>query len=171
MQPAMVATAERNPRRALVLMTKSMLGPGVAETTNVIKIKSHQVLNAMNSPKFQSQGYQTVSPIAYLRVESVLPIFLKEFSMRSHSKSFVVASIALAAQFAIAQVAEQRSTLTDQREVAVTIYNDNLALVKDQRRVQLKAGAGALAFRDVSARMRPETAQLRSCAASAHRAH
>jgi len=85
--------------------------------------------------------------------------------MRSHSKPFVVASIALAAQLATAQVAEQRSTLTDQREVAVTIYNDNLALVKDQRRVQLKTGAGALAFRDVSAKMRPETAQLRSVSA------
>jgi hypothetical protein len=35
-------------------------------------------------------------------------------------------------------------------------------LVKDQRRVQLKPGSGALAFRDVSARIRPETALLRS---------
>lgn len=61
-----------------------------------------------------------------------------------------------------AQTDEQRSTLADQREVAVTIYNENLALVKDQRRLQLKPGASALAFRDVSARMRPETALLRS---------
>ena len=35
--------------------------------------------------------------------------------------------------------AQQRATLADQREVAVTIYNDNLALVKDQRRLQLRA--------------------------------
>lgn len=61
-----------------------------------------------------------------------------------------------------AQTAEQRATLADQREVAVTIYNDNLALVKDQRRLQLASGASQLAFRDVSARMRAETAQLRS---------
>ncbi|TXH91008.1 MAG: DUF4139 domain-containing protein [Rhodoferax sp.] len=61
-----------------------------------------------------------------------------------------------------AQAAEQRSTLADQREVAVTIYNDNLALVKDQRRVTLAGGASSLAFRDVSARMRAETALLRS---------
>lgn len=63
---------------------------------------------------------------------------------------------------AAAQTEEQRSTLADQREVAVTIYNENLALIKDQRKLQLKAGPSALAFRDVSARMRPETALLRS---------
>ncbi|MDT7520938.1 DUF4139 domain-containing protein [Rhodoferax sp. TBRC 17198] len=61
-----------------------------------------------------------------------------------------------------AQAQEQRSTLADQQEVAVTIYNDNLALVKDVRKVPLKAGASALAFRDVSARMRAETALMRS---------
>ena len=61
-----------------------------------------------------------------------------------------------------AQDTEQRSTLNDQREVAVTIYNENLALVKDLRKVNLKRGATALAFRDVSAKMRPETALLRS---------
>ncbi len=71
----------------------------------------------------------------------------------------------LACQGAFAQTEEQRSTLTDQREVAVTIYNENLALIKDQRALQLPQGQSALAFRDVSARMRPETALLRSLSA------
>lgn len=66
---------------------------------------------------------------------------------------------------ALAQTDEQRSTLADQTQVAVTIYNENLALVKDQRKLQLKTGPLALAFRDVSARMRPETALLRSLSA------
>jgi len=66
---------------------------------------------------------------------------------------------------AIAQTEEQRSTLADQQEVAVTIYNENLALVKDQRKLSLKRGASSLAFRDVSARMRPETALMRSTSA------
>ena len=57
---------------------------------------------------------------------------------------------------------ELRSTLQDQRSVAVTIYNENLALVKDQRKIPFASGQNALAFRDVSARMRPETALLRS---------
>jgi len=57
---------------------------------------------------------------------------------------------------------ETRSTLTDQQSVAVTIYNENLALIKDQRKIQLGSGQSTLAFRDVSAQMRPETALLRS---------
>ena len=57
---------------------------------------------------------------------------------------------------------EVRSTLNDQKEVAVTIYNDQLALVKDLRSVQLNNGFNKLAFREVSAQMRPETALLRS---------
>ncbi|BBB60389.1 DUF4139 domain-containing protein [Undibacterium sp. KW1] len=61
-----------------------------------------------------------------------------------------------------AQTEEPRSTLADQKEVAVTIYNENLALIKDQRKLPLKRGASALAFRDVSAKMRAETALLRS---------
>jgi hypothetical protein len=46
--------------------------------------------------------------------------------------------------------------------VAVTIYNDNLALVKDARRVKLARDLNQLAWREVSAQMRPETAQLRN---------
>ena len=57
---------------------------------------------------------------------------------------------------------ETRSTINDQQSVAVTIYNNNLALVKDQRKVKLNAGMQKLAIRDVSAQMRPETALLRS---------
>jgi hypothetical protein len=57
---------------------------------------------------------------------------------------------------------ETRSTLNDQQSVAVTIYNQDLALVKDTRKVNLKNGLNALALRDVSAQIRPETALLRS---------
>ncbi len=57
---------------------------------------------------------------------------------------------------------EHRSTLEDQSEVAVTIYNDQLALVKDLRTIRLDSGFNKLAFREVSAQMRPETALLRS---------
>lgn len=57
---------------------------------------------------------------------------------------------------------EIRSTLNDQQSVAVTIYNGDLALVKDQRKVKLQNGLNNLALRDVSAQIRPETALLRS---------
>ncbi len=58
--------------------------------------------------------------------------------------------------------AEIRSTLSDQQNVAVTIYNNNLALVKDQRSVKLNSGMQKLALRDVSAQIRPETVLLKS---------
>ena len=50
---------------------------------------------------------------------------------------------ALAAAFctlgaAHAAVAEKPSTLADQQSVAVTIYNENLALIKDVRRIDLR---------------------------------
>lgn len=54
------------------------------------------------------------------------------------------------------------STAADQQSVAVTIYNDNLALVKDARRISLARDSNRLAWREVSAQMRPETALLRN---------
>ena len=60
--------------------------------------------------------------------------------------------------FPVAYAAEEKTTsLQDQREVAVTIYNEGLALVKDARKIHLDQGDTALAWRDVSARIRPES--------------
>jgi hypothetical protein len=79
-----------------------------------------------------------------------------------HPRLFAL-SCALIAPAAIAAT-EMTSTLQDQQSVAVTIYNENLALVKDQRKVSISNGQGTLAFRDVSGQIRPETALLRSLA-------
>lgn len=54
------------------------------------------------------------------------------------------------------------SPQSDQTSVAVTIYNEDLALVKDNRKLNLSNGLSALSFRDVSAQIKPETALLRS---------
>jgi len=84
-------------------------------------------------------------------------------SIRAKHSIVVVAMLTAAAALPqAAAAAERRSTLDDQQSVAVTIYNEDLALVKDVRQVVLDAGVGRLALRDVSARMRPETAQLRN---------
>src|SRR5688572_24871720 len=75
----------------------------------------------------------------------------------------VTVAVALAFSSAVlGNVTEKPSTLADQQSVAVTIYNENLALVKDQRRVSFETGRNRLALREVSGRMRPETALLRS---------
>ncbi len=58
-------------------------------------------------------------------------------------------------------VDEKPSGEQEQTALAVTIYNNDLALVKDTRRVRLANGENLLGWRDVSARMQPETALLR----------
>ena len=47
-----------------------------------------------------------------------------------------------------------------QGDVAVTIYNNNLALVQDRREIALPAGRSRQEFPDVSAQIRPETVSL-----------
>jgi len=62
----------------------------------------------------------------------------------------------------VAQAPETVTTRKDQQALAVTIYNENLALVKDQREVRLPKGNVDLAFQEVSAQIRPETALIRN---------
>jgi hypothetical protein len=57
-------------------------------------------------------------------------------------------------------VPEQRIDDSAQEALAVTIYNDDLALVKDLRRLTLTQGENRLAWRNCSGRIRPETALL-----------
>jgi hypothetical protein len=78
------------------------------------------------------------------------------------NKIHAAVAAALAISTAQAAVKELPSTLADQKSVAVTIYNENLALVKDTRTIALVPGENRLALREVSGRMRPETALLRS---------
>jgi len=74
--------------------------------------------------------------------------------------------IALLAAFPLFLVAqgpkEIPTTQKDLQSLGVTIYNEGLALVKDQREVRLPRGEVQLAFQEVSAQIRPETALLRN---------
>ncbi|MBS1766760.1 MAG: DUF4139 domain-containing protein [Acidobacteria bacterium] len=69
--------------------------------------------------------------------------------------------IPLALTLAAASPDEIHTTQKDQKALAVTIYNSDLALVKDQRTVRLPKGDARLAFQEVSAQIKPETALLR----------
>jgi len=77
-------------------------------------------------------------------------------------KTLISLFILVLIPLSVGGAAELRSSLDDQQQVAVTIYNDNLALVRDQRSVVLPKGQVELAFRDVSARIRPETVIFRN---------
>src|SRR5262245_43323001 len=54
------------------------------------------------------------------------------------------------------------STATDRQSVNVTIYNSNIALVRDVRLVSLPVGRLDLRFADVAALIQPETVHLTS---------
>ncbi len=70
--------------------------------------------------------------------------------------------VPLALTLAAATPGEIQTTQKDQKALAVTIYNGDLALVKDQRTVRLPKGDAHLAFQEVSAQIKPETALLRN---------
>ena len=74
-----------------------------------------------------------------------------------------LSALLLAAQFAVVPAfAEVAVTIDQQTSIAVTIYNQDLALIRDTRNITLKSGENDLAFIDVSAVIRPETALLDS---------
>ena len=61
-----------------------------------------------------------------------------------------------------AKTGTRASTLEDQTSVALTIYNVNMGLVKDQRRIRLPRGIADLRFMDVAAKIIPTSVQIRS---------
>ena len=72
--------------------------------------------------------------------------------------AFLVAGLGHAAE----PVRDVVSSAADREAVAVTVYNDDLALVKERRKVDLASGLNRLSLREVAAQMRPETALLRA---------
>ncbi|HJR59935.1 MAG TPA: hypothetical protein VJ813_11065 [Vicinamibacterales bacterium] len=54
------------------------------------------------------------------------------------------------------------TTLTDQADLSVTVYNSDIALVRDVRNLRLPAGAFDLQFMDIAATVNPATVHFRS---------
>ena len=89
--------------------------------------------------------------------------------MKTFWKGCALASLVLgialgAAPAALAGTGTARATVTQeqQKEVAITIYNGNLGLVKDVRDLSLGPGTHELRFMDVAAQIDPTTVHLRS---------
>jgi hypothetical protein len=59
----------------------------------------------------------------------------------------------------------QTSTEADQKELAVTVYNSNIALVRDVRRVKLATGTVDLRYMDIAAAVNPATVHIVSLTA------
>jgi hypothetical protein len=58
--------------------------------------------------------------------------------------------------------ADQSTSLDDQTDLAVTVYNSNIALVRDVRQLTLPSGAFRLKFMDIAATVNPATVHFRS---------
>src|SRR5947209_1176406 len=88
--------------------------------------------------------------------------------MLTHIKtSFALVICIVIATAAAAQTSEQTTTATDRQSVNITVYNSNLGLVRETRRLTLPSGRIALRFADVTAQIRPETVHLGSLTAPA----
>jgi hypothetical protein len=57
---------------------------------------------------------------------------------------------------------DQTTTLDDQAELSITVYNSDIALVRDVRNLQLARGTGNLRFMDIAATVNPATVHFRS---------
>jgi len=60
------------------------------------------------------------------------------------------------------EAGQDASTLDDQVELAVTVYNSDIALVRDVRDVRLSRGSFDLRFMDIAATVNPATVHFRS---------
>jgi hypothetical protein len=57
---------------------------------------------------------------------------------------------------------DQATSLNDQTELALTVYNSNIALVRDVRQLTLPSGSFRLKFMDIAATVNPATVHFRS---------
>jgi hypothetical protein len=60
--------------------------------------------------------------------------------------------------------ATESTTLKDQTDLSVTVYNSDLALVRDVRQIDLPAGESQLRFMDIASSINPATVHFRSVA-------
>src|SRR5215467_4147031 len=98
---------------------------------------------------------------------------------RTRSCSIVAAAIALAGAAAFVPAyhagkkaepqekdaghsSDQSTTLNDQTDLSVAVYNSNIALVRDVRQLQLPSGTFRLKFMDIAATVNPATVHFRS---------
>lgn len=90
-------------------------------------------------------------------------------SARTWIAALVLAGGALAARPGSPAVSAQpapasdlATTLDDQTELSITVYNSDIALVRDVRQLRLPRGTGSLRFMDIAATVNPATVHFRS---------
>ena len=90
------------------------------------------------------------------RIWLAVPAFALAIGVAQHRSPYALAAAPAAAG------GQDTSTLDDQNELALTVYNSDLALVRDVRTLQLPRGTFDLKFMDIAATVNPATVHFRS---------
>jgi hypothetical protein len=87
--------------------------------------------------------------------------------LKQHTVCWPVGAVAITLLMGMRSFAQTTVTSTelDQKDLAVTVYNSNLALVRDVRRLQLPAGTMDLRYMDIAAQVNPATVHIVSLSA------
>ena len=88
-----------------------------------------------------------------------VPLFYRSASAQSSSQASSRAAAQAPAQGSEGVIS---TTLADQSDVALTVYNSNLSLVRDVRQLTLPTGESRLRFMDIAASINPATVHFRS---------
>lgn len=84
------------------------------------------------------------------------------FLMRPEMQPAVEAGPVINTDAPLAEGEDQTTTLDDQAELSLTVYNSDVALVRDVRNLQLPRGVASLRFMDIAATVNPATVHFRS---------
>ena len=84
--------------------------------------------------------------------------------LTQNARGFVLTLLVLTT--ASAQTPLHTTSAKDRQSVNVTVYNSNIALVRETRNLTLPLGRVALRFSDVASQIRPETVHLASLSAA-----
>lgn len=108
----------------------------------------------MNTPRFMQSGglrwIAATAAIALAGTAAIVPAYHAGKKNEAQEKE------------ASRNAGDQTTTLNDQTDLAVTVYNSNIALIRDVRELQLPKGDFRLKFMDIAATVNPATVHFRS---------
>jgi hypothetical protein len=96
---------------------------------------------------------------------AVLVVAAGALLMRPEASPVIEAGPAPVENAPVVDGGDQTTTLDDQAELSLTVYNSDIALVRDVRNLTLARGVGNLRFMDIAATVNPATVHFRSITA------
>jgi hypothetical protein len=93
---------------------------------------------------------------------TVLGIAAAAFVVRPDAQPVVEAGPVANGDAPLVEGQDQTTTLDDQAELSLTVYNSDIALIRDVRNLQLARGTANLRFMDIAATVNPATVHFRS---------